>query len=160
MILSDTLVIGLGNPLMGDDGFGLAVMAALEERALPPGMVLLDGGTGGLSLLHLWEGAGRVILVDAADMDRPAGTICHVGRDKLQTLAGNSPTLSLHHAGLAQVLAIGRELGMLPERLDLFAVQAESVVPGTGLSPPVAAAVEKVADSIQAELSGLRQDLK
>jgi len=139
---------------MGDDGFGLAVLEALRDRNLPREVKLLDGGTGGLSLLHIWEGAGRVILIDAAEMGRPPGTLRRLTQEELKSLAGATVCLSLHSAGLPQVLAVGHELGMLPECLELFVVQACTLAVGTGLSPLVEKAVGTVADLILASLVG------
>src|SRR5690348_18483909 len=69
-----TVVIGLGNPLMGDDGLGLAALARLEQEwQLPPEVELLDGGTWGMNLLPVIEDAQRVLLIDAIHADLPAG---------------------------------------------------------------------------------------
>ena len=65
-----SLIIGLGNPLRGDDGVGVRVVQALAERALPAGVEVVDGGTQGLGLVSLLEGQKRVILVDAADVGK------------------------------------------------------------------------------------------
>ena len=67
------LVLGLGNPLRGDDGIGSRVVEELIRRGLPEGVTALDGGTGGLDLLQVLEGWERVVVVDAADVGREPG---------------------------------------------------------------------------------------
>ena len=70
-----TLVLGLGNVLMGDEGVGVHVVRALEKHTLPDNVECLDGGTGGFILLEPLENAGRVILIDAAADGNPLGTV-------------------------------------------------------------------------------------
>ena len=61
-----TLVLGLGNVIMGDEGVGVHVVRAIEKHTLPAGVECLDGGTGGFILLEPLQSAGRIILIDAA----------------------------------------------------------------------------------------------
>ncbi len=142
-------IIGVGNPLMGDDGAGTALVELLGRRELPPGVEVVDGGTGGVTLLGLMEGAAGVVLVDAADMGRPVGAVVRLTGEEAALSACSAP-LSLHQAGVAGALALGRELAILP-RLVLFLVQGERVAPGQGLSPPVEAALDSLADRVIAE---------
>ena len=68
-------MIGLGNPIMGDDGLGLAVLEHLQAAyVFPPDVELVDGGTWGMNLLPIIEDAGELILIDAIDAGAPAGT--------------------------------------------------------------------------------------
>ena len=70
-----TLVLGLGNVIMGDEGVGVHVVRALEKHTLPAGVECLDGGTGGFILLEPLQNAGRIILIDAAADGNPPGTV-------------------------------------------------------------------------------------
>ena len=70
-----TLVLGLGNVLMADEGIGVHVVRALEKHTLPEDVECLDGGTGGFILLEPLENAGRVLLIDAAADGNPPGTV-------------------------------------------------------------------------------------
>ncbi|WP_305042324.1 hydrogenase maturation protease [Geoalkalibacter sp.] len=141
-----TIILGLGNPLMGDDGLGIVAVERLAEMDLPDGVAVMDGGTGGLTLLHLMEGARRVIFVDAVEMGRAPGHIAcfDLGRAEVAEQAA----LSLHHSGLPQILALARELGPLP-KVILCGVQPAGVAPGMGLSPPVAAALPELLELIR-----------
>ncbi len=145
-----TKIIGIGNPLMGDDGVGIAVIERLAAMSLPPGVEVIDGGTGGITLLHLLEGAARVFFVDAVDMSRPAGTIALFSAG--QILQSDSLALSLHQTGLPQVLALGRALGSLPF-IILYGIQPASMARGLELSPAVSAAVSPLAERILRDLS-------
>src|SRR5258708_33429700 len=70
-----TLVLGLGNILMGDEGVGVHVVRALQAHALPPDVECLDGGTGGFILLEPLESAHRIILIDATSDENPPRTV-------------------------------------------------------------------------------------
>jgi len=69
---NNTLVLGLGNVIMGDEGVGVHVVRALTQRSRPPGVECLDGGTGGFILLEPLQLADRIILIDATDDGQPA----------------------------------------------------------------------------------------
>jgi len=148
--LSDWTIIGLGNPLMGDDGAGLEVLEILRRGDLPAAVELVDAGTIGLGLLHLLEGAARVILVDAVDMGLETGAVRRFTPE--QVCMADEPLGSLHQAGVAQVLLLGKEMGLLPGVLVLFGVQPGRVERHLGLSARVAQAVAQVAELIAAEV--------
>lgn len=148
--MSDTRVICLGNPLMGDDGIGPAVYDRLRQLPLPGKVELIDGGTAGLALLDLFADAGRVILVDAVDMGLPAGTVREFQLD--QVVLSEQEKLSWHQAGLAEVLLLAREMELLPEDLLVIGVQPERVERLQGLSGKVGAAVTSAVATVMAQL--------
>ncbi|MGD8996727.1 MAG: hydrogenase maturation protease [Anaerolineae bacterium] len=148
-----TLILGLGNPLRGDDGVGARVVEELTHRDLPQAVTALDGGTGGLDLLRLLEQWERVVIVDAADVGREPGQYVRFTPDQVR-LASASSTLSLHNAGLSEVLTLAEALELdLPE-LVIFGVQPAEIGWKEGLSPAVAAAVTTLADAILDEIQG------
>lgn len=148
-------IIGVGNPLMGDDGVGIAIVERLRGLTLPDEVEVVDGGTGGLTLLHLMEGAAVVLLVDAAEMGEPPGTVRRLGLEEIRP--DGEAAISLHQAGLAEVFALGRELGMLPPRLVVFGVQPSSVEQRIGLSPPVETALPAVVAQVLAAATEARR---
>lgn len=143
-------IIGVGNPLMADDGLGIAAAERLAALVWPQGIEVLDGGTGGLTLLDLFAQARGVILLDAVAMGAAPGTLRRFSAEDLAALPAAASGLSLHGGGLGEVLALGRELGMLPP-LVLFGVEPVRVELGLGLSPVVAAALEDLLERVRAE---------
>jgi hydrogenase maturation protease len=139
-----TLVIGLGNPLMGDDGFGLAVLAELRERwPVPDDVELVDGGTWGIRLLPLLTGAKRVLFLDAVDGGATPGTPFVLHGDELPRALCHK--LSPHQIDLREVLALASFLGRLPRELVAVGAQPADVKLRSGLSPALEACVDDIA---------------
>jgi hydrogenase maturation protease len=144
-----TLVLGIGNILMGDEGVGVAVVKALEKRPLPADVTCLDGGTGGFTLLGALEDAGRILLVDAAADDQPIGTVTRL---EPRFARDYPPTLTAHDIGVKDLLDVFYLRGGEPE-VVLYAItidphQSLSV----GLSPVAERAVAEAVERIMAEL--------
>jgi hydrogenase maturation protease len=145
------IVIGVGNPYRRDDGFGPAVLSLLRDEHLSGvDLVECDGEPG--RLIDLWDGAPLAVVVDAvrAEPTRPG---------RLHRLSAHHPAVtrpagaSSHGAGLGEAVDLARALDRMPERLLLFAVEADDVGFGLGLTPAVADAAREVAAEI-AELVG------
>lgn len=121
-----TVVIGLGNPLMGDDGLGLAALARLrEEWSMPPDVELVDGGTWGMNLLPIIEDAGRVLLIDAIDAGAAPGTEVVLARHQLPRYLATK--VSPHQVDLGDVLALAELRGTLPEQTTAIGLQPADV---------------------------------
>lgn len=146
---AETLVLALGNPLRGDDGLGTAVLESLAASGrVPAGVELRDGGTPGLDTALVLEGYRRAIVVDAADMGLEPGTWarCTLPARSLQ------PGASLHAAGLAEALALGDALHILPPEVIIIGVQPLHTDWSPGLSEPVSRAVPGVCEAILWEI--------
>ena len=143
------LVLGLGNPLMGDDGLGHAVVGHLEQRTLPPGLRLLriDGDV--LGLAELWRGEAAVWMVDAVQGPVPAGSL-HVSEHE-ELLEMPTTGQFCHHPDLGESLRWLRhaysELAVV--RFRLFGIAVDAVRPEIGLSPAIEEGAGRVADAIQ-----------
>lgn len=98
---SRTLVLGLGNVIMGDEGVGVHVVRALCQHPLPAGVECLDGGTGGFILLEPLQQADRIILVDATADEQPYGTVT---RTTPRFSKDYPPTLTAHDIGVKDLL--------------------------------------------------------
>ena len=144
-------VIGLGNPLRGDDGIGPRVVEELTRRGLPEGVAALDVGTGGLDLLRVLEGWDRVVVVDTADVGREPGQFVRFTPAQAR-LSQTADRFSLHHAGLGEVLALAGALGLALPEMVIFGVQPAEIGWGEGLSPAVEAALSALADAVIAEI--------
>jgi hydrogenase maturation protease len=147
-----TLVLGLGNILMRDEGLGVRAVERLLERCdFPPEVEVLDGGTLGLDLLPYVEDADRLLVLDAIDMGAEAGTI-----DRLE--GGEVPAflsikVSPHQMGLADLLAASRLRDRFPAEVVLWGVQPAVVDVGLELSPVVEAQIDTLVDRVLVELS-------
>ncbi len=149
-----TLVIGLGNPLRGDDGLGVRVAqmlaTQLATQALPSNVEVIDGGTQGLGIVNLMEGWPRVIVVDAADVGRPPGQFVRFTLDEAHLL-GNDRHLSVHDAGLRDALLLAQALKMLPPAVIIFGMQPARLEWNNPLSQQVEAMLPKLVAAVLAE---------
>lgn len=148
-----TLILGLGNPLRGDDGIGPRVVEEVTRRGLPEGVSGLDGGVGGFDLLSVLEGWERVVVVDAADVGREPGQFVRFTPEQV-CFVETTGSHSLHHAGLGEVLALANALGQALPEMTVFGVQPARVDWGQGLSPAVEAAIPALADAVLEESTG------
>jgi len=146
-----TLILGIGNTLLGDEGVGVAVIDHLREGGkVPTSVHLLDGGTGSLVLLEPMREARRMILVDATADGQLPGTVTRV----VPRFASDfPPSLTAHDIGLKDLLDCFYLLGETPE-VVLYAVSiAFPQLLGIGLSPVVQQAVPRVAEQVLQELA-------
>jgi hydrogenase maturation protease len=141
------LVLGIGNLLWADEGFGVRCVEYLSQNwALPKNVSLLDGGTQGLYLLPFLEEADALIVFDAVDYGLEPGTMKLVEDDEVPAFMG-AKKMSLHQTGFQDVIATAQLLGRCPERLFLIGVQPVELEDyGGGLRPLTAS---RVAPSVQ-----------
>jgi hydrogenase maturation protease len=127
-------LIGMGNILMRDEGVGVHAVKAVEERfEVPPELDIIDGGTAGLDLLPFLEGRDRVLLVDAVDFGKDPGFIGELANEAIPAAFGKDKA-SLHHVGLAEVLATARLLDILPREICLIGIQPHTIDMGLELT--------------------------
>lgn len=139
-----TIVIGLGNPILSDDGVGWKVVEVLLSTShFPPTTALETASLGGLSLMERLEGYQRAILVDSMQTGQvPVGTVRVFPLDELPN-PSDSHSASVHDTSLMTALETGRRMGLdLPEKITVVAIEAATVHEfSEELSPEVAAAV-------------------
>jgi hydrogenase maturation protease len=153
-VSATTLVLGLGNPILGDDGVGWRVVEEARRRWGGEGVQFDCVALGGLALMERLTGYDRAILVDAIRTEGGVtGAIHRLTVDDLPTMHANA----VHDASLKTALALGRSLGAeLPDDILIVAVEAEvSLDFGETLSPAVEAAVPAAADLVLAALNPL-----
>lgn len=133
-------VLGVGNLLWADEGFGIRCVEALDQAwEFPAEVELLDGGTLGLALIPLLQDATHVLLFDAVDCGREPGTLV-VARDDDVPRYMNRDKMSLHQAGMNDVLASLEMLGHKPRAFTLVGVQPVELADyGGSLTPRVRA---------------------
>ncbi len=145
-----TLVLGLGNVIMGDEGVGVHVVRAVEKHKLPEGVECLDGGTGGFILLETLENADRIILIDASADGNPPGTVT---RTTPQFSQDYPPTLTAHDIGVKDLLdAFHMQGGTKDVVLYAIAIDPRQPIRMT-LSEECAKAAAEAEQKIVAELS-------
>ncbi len=153
MVNERILVLGIGNILWADEGFGVRVVEALDhDYSMPDGVTLVDGGTQGLYLLPYLEESDAVIIIDAVDYDLPPGTLHLLADGEVPAVLG-ARKVSLHQTGFQEVLALLQLRGCMPRRLLLVGVQPHTLNDyGGGLTDVVAAQVAAAADHVVALL--------
>ena len=144
-------LIGLGNILLRDEGVGVHAVEALKKNYdFPEEVRLIDGGTLGLDLLPLIEGAEKILFVDAMDLKKDPGAIAVIEDQEIPSLL--EPKLSLHHVGLSDLLFASRFMGNLPAKIVLVGMQPETMEVGLDLSPAVLQRFEELLRTVLEKL--------
>jgi len=139
-----TLILGIGNVLLSDDGAGVHAARSLATRLVRRDAVqVLDGGTLSFTLAPMIAGAQRLIILDATQLDGPPGEIRTFIGEEVDRLLGR-PRLTVHEIGLRDVLDVVRLSGDLPSERALIGIQPGSLAWGTELTPAVAGVLESV----------------
>jgi hydrogenase maturation protease len=150
-VQNGTLVLGIGNPVMGDDGIGPRAVELLADRDLPPGVRVEEAGVPGWGLPNWLAGWSRVILIDAVHMGEQPGTWRRFSPEQVRLIASGQ-AVSLHEPGLANGLELAQALDLLPEEIVIYGVEPAGNLPGQGLSPAVHSAFPGLVDTICAEI--------
>ena len=146
-----TLVLGVGNKLMSDEGVGVHVIERLAEKyKLPEEVQVLDGGTLGLDLLYYLEGIENLLIVDAAETGKEAGTMVRLQDDEVPAFM--SIKISPHQMGVPDMLAAAKMMDRYPKRLVLWGIQPQLITLGLDLSPVLASKVDSLTDNLADEL--------
>ena len=137
------VVVGLGNPIMGDDGLGLRALdlLALEWR-VDDSTELVDGGTWGLNLIPSIEGARGVVFLDAIRTNNAPGTVVELRDDEIPRKLVTK--LSPHEIDLREVLAVLQLRGTLPSQVSAIGVEPEHIDLHDGLSATVESRLREV----------------
>jgi len=147
------LVLGIGNVLWADEGFGVRAVETLHQRYRTPAHVsVVDGGTQGLYLLDYICAADRVLVLDAIDYKLAPGTL-RLFRDADVPVWADT-MMSLHQASFMELLSLARLRGRFPEKITLIGVQPDVLDDlGGSLSPLVRARLDEAVELAVAELS-------
>lgn len=150
----EALVLGIGNVLWADEGFGVRAVEALHAAfAFPEGVSVVDGGTLGLALYDVVGSARRVLVLDAIDFGLAPGTLRVLRGDEVP--AWGRTKLSPHQNGFNDVLALLELNGRAPETIAAIGVQPLELSDfGGSLSDPVGRRLPEVVALAAAELAG------
>jgi hydrogenase maturation protease len=147
-----TLILGVGNILLRDEGFGVHVIQAMKGSALPKGVDLLDGGTAALDILNHITDYQHLIVIDAVQGGEPPGSIYRFTPDDLTP--ESKLVTSVHQIDLLDVLLMAEALGCGPASVVIFGVEPKMMGVGLELSPEIQARVRHVADLALLEIEG------
>jgi len=137
------LVLGVGNTLLTDEGAGIHAVRRLQARGEPTERVrYLDGGTLSFTLAGPIAEAGCLIVIDAAQLRRAAGSVETFLDDDMDRFLGRQAKRSVHEVGLLDLMQIGQLTRSLPRRRALIAIQPASVDWGEQPTPSVEAGIE------------------
>ena len=144
-------VLGIGNIILRDEGFGVRAMEYLNEHfRFPPEVQLLDGGTLGPELLHFITGTEKLLILDAVAGDAPAGTVYRFENDAV--MAHFQEKMSSHEIGIQDVLAWLTVTGRSIPNVVVLGMQPYELTAGLTLSPEMAAALPSFAHRAVEEL--------
>ncbi|HOT02082.1 MAG TPA: hydrogenase maturation protease [Acidobacteriota bacterium] len=149
------LVLGLGNPILGDDAAGLAVAADLEARLAcrpQPGVEVRTSARGGFELIDLMAGFPRAVLVDSLTVPDPVPG--RIRRLALDDVAGSARLVCGHEIHVATAFDLASRLAIpMPRTVTIYGIEiADATTFGEGLTPPVAAAARELVERIWIEL--------
>jgi hydrogenase maturation protease len=149
------LILGIGNVLWADEGFGVRCVEAMaESHALPPEVRVLDGGTQGLYLLPFLDGIDALLVFDAIDYGLPPGTMKLVRNGEVPAFMG-AKKMSLHQTGFQDVIATAMLTGICPPEMALIGCQPVELEDyGGGLRPLVAARIPEALALAREVLAG------
>jgi len=146
-----TIIIGVGNLLLSDEGIGIhAAQRLLQDFNLPEEILVLDGGTLGLDLLYYLEGIENLLIIDAVLMNKEPGTLMRMVDEEVPTYM--SFKMSPHHIGIPDMLFAAKLKGLYPPNVVLWGVQPGLIDVGLDLSEPVANQLDPLLENIIDEL--------
>ena len=149
----DIIVLGLGNPLMSDEGIGCRIIECLLAQAEKfPSVDFVDAGTGGLSVLHLIANRKKAIIIDCAYMEMEPGTIKKFQPDEVKTIK-KLAHLSLHETDIIKVINLAKMLGQYPKQLIIFGIEPHTIEPQPALSDTLNAKINDYLAAVTEELT-------
>lgn len=154
--MQQTLVLGIGNTLLGDEGAGVHALNALRRRPETRFLELVDAGTLSFTLMPIIEAYSQLIVIDATNVGAPPGTV-RVFEDAQMDRFLTRATRSVHEVSVCDVLQVTRLAGLFPARRALIGIQPEVVSWQDGPSPAIAASFDEVADHVFALLQRWQQ---
>jgi hydrogenase maturation protease len=146
-----TLILGIGNILLGDEGIGVWVVESLRRcYQFPSSATVLEGGTLGLDLLPQLQDVSRLLVVDAVQLGGEPGEIVRLEGDDVPRAI--DVKVSPHQIGIKELLATARLMGCEPPKVVLWGMEPDRIEPGADFSPKIAQALPQLQTSVLDEL--------
>ena len=148
-----TLILGIGNPILKDDGVGPRLIEELRKLIADPDITLQDTSLSGINLMEMLIGFDRAIIIDAIKSGSKPGQIYRLTTQDFAT--SQKETFSEHNMSLFQSIELGRKLALcMPNEVVIIAIEAENVTDfGEGLTPKVEKAVPAAIKQVLEELT-------
>lgn len=154
-------VIGIGNPLRKDDGIGIVLLEKLVEIKddLPDDIEYIDGGTGGMNLLHLFARFDIVVFIDAVNF---GGEIAESKFFNSEEVISKNIQIkiSTHGSDILKIIQLSKELGENPDEIFIFGVQPQDMTPGTRLSHEIQENIDLLVNNLKVELKNIMENIK
>ena len=144
-------IIGIGNILMADDGLGVYAVEELNTKINKKDIDVIDGGTGGYSLLNILEDSKKVIFIDAVDMGLPPGTIKRFLPEQLKAIISDNKRYSLHKTDITEVIRMASLFGVIPQFI-IFGVQPKIIKKKIGISEEIKRKMPELIDLVFNEI--------
>jgi hydrogenase maturation protease len=150
---NETIVLGLGNPLMSDEGIGVRIINEfLEQKDKFPLVDFVDAGTAGLSVIHMLADRNKAVFIDCAYMETLPGTIKRFTPEDVESVKSLLHN-SLHEADLLKIIDCAKQLNQCPADVVIFGIEPQNTTPGRMLSRPLRDNIEKYINAIASELT-------
>ncbi len=154
-----TVVLGIGNTILSDEGVGVRAAEALQAAfELPEDVEVIDGGTAGMELLGPLSDVDLLVVLDAVKKGQPPGTLVKLAGDEVPVFF--RAKLSPHQISICDVLASLEFIGDRPKDMVLIGVEPDSLELGLEMTPAIAARIPQMVDMAVAELAARGVQLK
>lgn len=149
---NDIVVLGLGNPLMSDEGIGgFLIDKLLKNNDSYPHVDFIDAGTGGLAILRLVADRKKAIIIDCAHMGKKPGTMVKFSLQEVQSVK-KLLHYSLHEIDILKVIELASQLDQCPDKIVIFGIEPEKIALGDGLSLALQKKTNEYIETIKSEL--------
>lgn len=145
-----TIILGVGNELLSDEGIGVYVAKELEKMSLPSGVEVYEGGTDGFGLINIITEADRLIVIDALKGGAAAGTIYKFDIDEAPDCPDMFKT-SVHQISILEVIHLSGLIGKTPQT-TILGVEPGNIATGMDLSPEVRKKIPKLIELVMEEI--------
>jgi len=150
--MGNSLVLGVGNLLLSDEGIGIhAIRKLVDSQVLPEDIEIVDGGTAGLNLLTYLEGVDRLVIIDAVETGGPPGTLVRIAGDRVPAYLALK--ISPHEITLPDFLAASKLRDLYPNEVIIWGMQPGSLEVGIDLSADVEEKLSALVDHVIEEFA-------
>jgi hydrogenase maturation protease len=157
MLLIKTIVVGLGNPILGDDGIGIRVSRELADRVHLPDVTIVETSAAGLDFINMLAGYDRAIIIDAIILGKgPPGELYRLTIDEINSSLHST---SVHDISLGEALQLGKTLGeSMPHEIIILAIEAACIDAfSEKCSPQLEINIPRYVSAVLAEINRSRE---